>query len=229
MTPMIRLAVYYAPRPGAFASCAASWLGWDPASGRSPQPPDMPGLPASPAELTAEPRRYGFHGTLRAPFRPAGGLDAAEVAAEVAQIAARLAPVRCDRLRLAVLDGFLALLPEGNENGLQALAAAVTEATDRLRAPLTEAETARRRPERLTPRQAELLTRWGYPYVMEEFRFHLTLTGRLDDDRAHAVAAILGPHLAPVLPQPFVIEDLCLFGEDGDGRFHLVSRHALCG
>ena len=32
----------------------------------------------------------------------------------------------------------------------------------------------------LTDRQEALLTQWGYPYVMEEFRFHITLTGALD-------------------------------------------------
>ena len=93
--------------------------------------------------------------------------------------------------------------------------------------PLTEAEIARRRPETLTPRQRALLDRWGYPFVMEEFLFHLTLTDRLPDP-GPAMAA-LGAHFAPVLPRPFVIEDLCLFGEDDAGRFHLLHRYALTG
>jgi hypothetical protein len=39
----------------------------------------------------------------------------------------------------------------------------------------------------------------------------------------------LAAHFAPVLPQPFRIEDLCLFGEDAGGRFHLLLRYALTG
>jgi hypothetical protein len=64
---------------------------------------------------------------------------------------------------------------------------------------------------------------------MEEFRFHITLTGALPKDRAEAVRAALAPALAPLLPRPFPIADLCLFGEAPDGRFHILSRHALRG
>ena len=147
----------------------------------------------------------------------------------MAALAGRLAPVRCEGLVLENLQGFLALTPEGCEAALLELGAAVVDGTNDLRAPLTEAEIARRRPESLTQRQRELLALWGYPYVMEEFRFHLTLTDRLAADVAGAVAAALRTHFAPVLPRPFVIADLCLFGEDAAGRFHLLSRHALTG
>lgn len=225
---MKRYAVYFAPRPGAFAGRAAAWLGREAMSGKALEQPLLPGVPA-PEGITAGPRRYGFHGTIRAPFRLADGLDATGVAAGVAALAARLAPVHCDGLRLENLHGFLALTPTGCEAALLEFAAAVVEGTDAFRAPLTPAEIARRRPEGLSPRQRALLDRWGYPYVMEEFRFHLTLTDRLDAAQAEVVAPALHAHFAPVLPQPFVIEDLCLFGEDEAGLFHLLHRHALTG
>ena len=223
---MSRLAVYFAPRPGAFADRAARWLGWDAETGR-PLPQTAPPGIADPAAITAAPARYGFHGTLRAPFRPAEGLTAEAAGEAVAALAARLAPVVCEGLRIEVLDGFLALTPVGCADALARFAAAVVEGTDALRAPLTEAEIARRRPESLSPRQKALLHRWGYPFVMEEFRFHLTLTDRLDDPAP--VLAALAAHFAPVLPRPFAIEDLCLFGEDAGGRFHLLHRYALTG
>jgi hypothetical protein len=226
MDQMKRLAVYYAPRPGAFADCAAAWLGWDAAKGKDVPQPDLPDIPF-PAILTAEARRYGFHGTLRAPFRLAEGLDQAEAGTRIAALAGRLAPVTCEGLVLENLQGFLALTPMGCEAALLELGAAVVEGTNDLRAPLTEAEVARRRPESLTPRQRNLLQAWGYPYVMEEFRFHLTLTDRLPDPGPAMQA--LSAHFGPVVPQPFRIEDLCLFGEDAAGRFHLLHRYALTG
>lgn len=226
MDMMKRYAVYYAPPEGAFASRASAWLGWDAAAGQPLDPPDL-GLPA--AEITRDPRKYGFHGTLKPPFRLAEGRDADELHRAVAGLARRLSPVTLPGLRLASLGGFLALVPEGDAAPLQALAATVVSALDGLRAPLTEAEIARRRPDRLTPRQRELLRLWGYPYVMEEFRFHLTLTDRLEEPLATQAARILDAHFAPVLPRPFRIADLCLFGEAEDGRFRLLHRYTLSG
>jgi Protein of unknown function (DUF1045) len=226
MDQIIRYAVYYAPRPGAFATRASEWLGWSAETGQALPQPQLPGI-ADPAAITGDPRRYGFHGTLRAPFRLAEGVTALHAIEAVATLSQRLAPVVCEGLRLENLHGFLALTPLGCEAALLSLGAAVVEATDPLRAALTEAERARRRPESLSPRQRELLDRWGYPHVMEEFLFHLTLTDRLADPAP--VAAALEAHFAPVLPRPFVIEDLCLFGEDAAGRFHIIHRHALTG
>jgi hypothetical protein len=228
MDQMKRYAVYYAPRPGPLAERTAAWLGWDPATGESRAQPDLPGIPF-PAVMTAEARRYGFHGTIRAPFRLGDGVGVDQAAATVAALAGRLAPVTCDGLVLENLLGFLALTPKGCEAALLELGAAVVEGTNALRAPLTEAEIARRRPESLTPRQRDLLDLWGYPFVMEEFRFHLTLTDRLPEGEVAGVQGALSDYLADALPRPFVIEDLCLFGEDALGRFHLIHRYALTG
>ena len=216
---MKRYAVYYAPRPGDFADRATGWLSGGVA---------LPGLPRPAEAITQDPRRYGFHGTLRAPFRPGDAVDEPRIAATVADLAARLAPVRCEGLVLENLHGFMALTPTGCEAALLEFGAMVVEGTDPLRAPLTEAEVARRRPESLTSRQRALLGVWGYPHVMEEFRFHLTLTDRLPEAEVAPVINALQAHFAPVLPRPFVIEDLCLFGED-DAGFHLLHRYALTG
>lgn len=223
---MQRYAVYYAPRPGDFARAVAEWLGRDAETGAALQQPALDGV-GDPRAITSDPRRYGFHGTIRAPFRPGHGVSGTQVRDRVAGLAARLLPVTCEGLRVETLHGFVALTPLGCEAALLDLAAAVVEGTDDLRAPLSAAEIARRRPDRLSPRQRELLDRWGYPFVMEEFRFHLTLTDRLE--MPEPVRARLEAHFAPVLPGPFVIEDLCLFGEDGTGMFHLLHRYALTG
>lgn len=229
MVEFSRYAVYYAPPPGEFATRSAHWLGWDAQGGRAVAQPDLPGLPRPLADLTGEPRKYGFHGTIKAPFRLAEGATVASLCGALDELAARQAPVLLPGLVLVRIGGFLALVPEGDETPLKALAFDCVTALDPWRAALSAAEFARRRPERLTPRQCDLLQRWGYPYVAEEFRFHLTLSDSLDEAPGAALAAVAAGHFADCLPRPFVIGDLCLFGEDGDGRFHLVSRHALAG
>lgn len=226
MQMMTRYAVYFAPRESAFSRHAAAWLGRNSETGEALPQPALAGI-GDPHAMTAEPRRYGFHGTIRAPFRAKPAVTETTIRNRLAELAARLAPVTCHGLQLEILDGFLALTPLGCEAALMDLAATVVEGTDDLRAPLTGAEIARRRPERLSARQRALLDRWGYPFVMEEFRFHLTLTDRLAEPGPVRVA--LATHFAPVLPRPFTIEDLCLFAEDATGCFRLLHRYALAG
>lgn len=230
MEGFARYAVYWTPGPGALADFGAAWLGWDPQQGRAVPHPDLPGLPGPVAELTEEPRRYGLHATLKPPFRLAPGRTAAGLDRAVAALAARLAPARVpEGLALGSLGGFLALLPAGDGAALDALAAEAVAALDAFRAEPEPAELARRRALPLTPRQEALLARWGYPYVMEDFRFHVTLTGRLAPLAAERTAAALAPVLAPLLPRPFVLDALSLLGEDAGGRFHLIARHATGG
>lgn len=226
MEQMKRYAIYYAPRAGGFARAAATWLGWDLQSGRGvPQP--SPSLPRPLAELTAEPRKYGFHATLKAPFRLGAGVELADLQHGVKTLASQLHSVEMPGLALQNLHGFLALLPQGDATDLQDLAAEVVRFLDPYRAALTKAEYARRRPERLTERQRELLDAYGYPFVLEEFQFHLTLSGPLTAPEAEALTPAAAAHFAGQIPQPFQLQDLCLCGEDHAGRFHLLNRYPL--
>ncbi len=225
MDQMKRFAIYYAPEPGPFADAAAAWLGWDLAQG-APVSQPTPELPRPLVDVTAEPRKYGFHATLKPPFRLAEGVTATDLARATERLAASLQPLDLPGLQMINLDGFLALTPLGDTAALQDLAAEVVRSLDPYRAALTPAEIARRHPERLSPRQRDLLATYGYPYVMEQFQFHLTLTGPLGDDEA-AVAHAAAIHFAGVTPAPFHIRDICLCGEDAMGSFHLLHRYAL--
>ena len=229
MDVMQRYAIYYAPAPGAFADFTAHWLGWDAASGRSVDHAVVEGLPQPVAALTETPRKYGFHGTIKPPFHLAPGTDAAGLRAAVAALAGRLAPVTLPGLQLVDLHGFVALTPSGETRALAALAAEVVMTLDPFRAPPGPQEIARRNPDRLSARQRALLDAWGYPYVMDQFQFHLTLTGSLTPENSAATVQALRPHLEPLLPQPFVMADLVLFGQARDGMFRILHRYALTG
>lgn len=224
MEKIRRYALYYAPRPGDFATAAASWLGWDLQSGAAVDQPDC-GLPL--AVLTAEPRKYGFHGTIKAPFRLGAGIGFADLQQAVRHLALQLASVRLEGLAVVNLHGFLAFVPQGPTDALQDLAADVVRALEPFRAPLTEAELAHRRPESLTPRQRDLLAAYGYPYVFDEFKFHLTLTGPVTNAEADALLPLVRGHFAQARLSPFAVEDLCLCAEDQSGRFHLLHRYPL--
>ncbi len=224
-----RYAIYVTVPPGPLNDFGAAWLGWNAATGERPDAPIVEGLPKPAHTITARPRKYGLHGTMKPPFRLADGHDFEALNAAFADFCARRAPVPLGGLALTRLGRFLALTPTGDPAGLAALAFAAVKELDGFRAPATEAELDRRRQSGLTPRQEALLLQWGYPYVGEEFRFHITLSGPLSEADAETTASALAPHLTPLLPKPYVVQALTLCGEDSEGMFHELHRCALTG
>ena len=225
-----RYALYYLPPEGSdWTAAATSWLGWDIAVGETVAHPDFPDLPLPVEEITRTPRKYGLHATIKPPFFLADGCDATALAIACQSLCDRLGPVVLDGLDIARLGRFLALRPRGDETALNDLAAACVMELDPFRAPASEAELAKRRASGLTPAQDALLMRWGYPYVMDQFRFHITLSGRLKPDHVEMVRNQLSRYLAPSLPAPFRISEMALVGEAEDGQFHLIHRYTLSG
>jgi putative phosphonate metabolism protein len=223
-----RFAIFAVP-DGAFLDAGAQWLGWDSVAGVERAHPQVAGLPTPTEALTRTPRRYGFHGTIKPPFRLSPGRTAEDLSQALQALCAGIPPVVVPALDVRRKGGFVAIVPPAPVEGLTDLAARTVRDLDPFRAPAPEAELARRRKHGLTVRQEEMLVRWGYPFVMEEFRFHMTLTGRMDHDDAEHVAATLAMYFAPVLPKPYILRSLCLMGEDDAGRFHLIERHNLSG
>lgn len=218
-----RFSVYYLPPPGPLADFGASWLGWDARQGLTVAQPEL-GIDL--AALTAAPHRYGFHATLKAPFRATHGTDPAPLAAGLHEIAGGLAPVALsDGLVLRHDPGFVALVPARESPALCDLESALVRGMDRFRAPLSAAERARRHPETLTPFQRQQLDQWGYPWIFGDFRFHMTLTGPVNDPLP--ILAALEPLLPDGLDRDLVIDRVALMGEDAKGRFHLIDEAPL--
>lgn len=219
-----RFAIYYVPPDGPLAEFGAKWLGWDVVTGREVPGFDVPGL----HDITMTPSKYGFHGTLKPPFRMKEGQTPEALERAVSDLAGTLSPAACDGLKLTQLGRFLALTPFGALDGLQRIAEGCVRDIDGFRAPASEAELARRRKAALSNRQEELLTQWGYPYVFEEFRFHLTLSGRLSEGDMWDWTDMVQGYL-PDLPVPFIVDQIALCGERQDGRFELIHRYTLTG
>ncbi|MEM0935420.1 MAG: DUF1045 domain-containing protein [Pseudomonadota bacterium] len=232
MDGFTRYAVYFAPS-GELAELGAAWLGWDPEAARLDALPDQvewPELPIDRRALTSAPARYGMHGTLKPPFRLAEGREVPGLHNALSALAPQLSRLKLDGMRLRALGPFLALVPEGDTGELAALAATLVETLDGHRAPPLTEELARRRAAGLSPRQEAMLLKWGYPYVMEEFRFHITLTGPIPDQETRdKVAMALAPIFEEAVETPFRIDDIALFGEGQDGRFRNLHRYPLSG
>ncbi|CAN5918780.1 DUF1045 domain-containing protein [soil metagenome] len=228
-----RYAIYYAPRPEEVLAAAASqWLGRSADGGQARVlKPTAIFTTGRLAEITAEPRLYGFHGTLKPPFALTEGAFERDLLEAVGRFAVTRRPFAVPSLQLASLSHFLALVPDEPSPELQDLADSCIVEFDDFRRPADAAELARRRAAGLSPRQDELLVRWGYPYLLEEWRFHLTLTGRLrDDGERAAIAELLRRRFAGFLDRPLAVRDVCLFRQPAAGRpFTVVARFTRGG
>jgi putative phosphonate metabolism protein len=227
MPPQARVALYYAPAADdPLTDLAAAWLGRDPVTGGSVAQPDLPAI----ADVTAEPRLYSFHATLKPPMRLAEGRTWANLMTAVRAVSAGIAPFDLPPLKVTDLRGFLALRETEPSPPLQALADACVEHLDAFRAPPSQAELARRRASRLSPEQDAMLVRWGYPYVFGTWFFHMTLTRRLSDAEKTVFLPAAEAWFAPALQRPRRVTDICIFTQAGpDAPFHIAERVALRG
>lgn len=218
-----RFALYAVP-DGDLGDFGARWLGWDVRTGTTVDPFPIAGLD----DVTMTPRKYGFHGTIKPPFRLAEGSSPADLEKAAATLATATPAAATGGVQLTVMGGFLALTPVGNAAALNRVAASFLRELDGFRAPPPEDELARRRAAGLTATQEANLTRWGYPYVLDEFQFHLTLTGRLPP-AAQGLWTRLAAARLPPAPIPFALDTIGLAGERSDGRFELIHRYTLTG
>jgi hypothetical protein len=221
-----RYAVFYTPT-GPLAEFGAQWLGWDSVQGCAVPHLVMDGVDV--AAITQTPRKYGVHGTLKAPFYLAEECDLTQLQDAATHFAASQAPFDIGALSLRYENGFVALRPSDQQVALRDFAAATVKAFDPFRAPLRDADIARRRQTNLTARQDQQMLDWGYPFIFDDFHFHLTLTGRVPQGIATQVMDALSPHLEGIVQGPLVIDAITLMGQDVQGLFHQIHRYTLTG
>ncbi|MGY8704527.1 DUF1045 domain-containing protein [Bradyrhizobium sp. 18BD] len=230
MTGFPRYAIYFAAgTDSALTRFGAELLGYDAyTGGELPFPRDALHVAPDWRDITADPRKYGFHGTLKAPMALAPGKSEAELLAACATFASKTRPIPTIRPIVDAISGFIAVIPAEPVDALQQLAADCVRDFDAFRSELTAEDRARRKPEKLSERQRDYLDRWGYPYVMEEFRFHMTLTGRLDADRRGPILAMLREKFARLGRDALAIDRLSLFKQDdAKARFRIIGEWVL--
>jgi putative phosphonate metabolism protein len=227
-----RYAIYFVPAADtALYRLGATALGYDCFAGA-----DIPTFDALPVdagawrELTAEPRRYGFHATLKAPFGLARERSETELVAAFERFARDLDAFPTIDPEVRLLQRFVAIVPATENPALRALAAAGVTHFDDFRAPLTEADRDRRLAAHLTAQQIAHVERWGNPYVFDAFRFHMTLTGALAPDRQAPMLSYLRERFSRCCGErPIPIDRLALLRQDSPNARFVVIAYASIG
>lgn len=225
-----RYAIYFVPAPShPLHRLGSALLGYDCYDGTEPSPPPAAGLPEDWPALTEEPRRYGFHATLKAPFRLGPDGDETALCEAVLRLAREQPEIPRIRPVVRTIGSFVAIVPAERVAALDRLAADCVTRLDRFRAPLTAEDRSRRQASLTTDRLRENFENWGYPWVFEAFRFHMTLTGPLPADRR----APLADHLAGLVARqlgggPLAIDRIALLKQpEPQARFRVVAAADL--
>ena len=224
-----RYAIYAAPSPETdLWRIASAIIGWDAVRGTAVDFPAVAPCDAADwAAATEEPRRYGFHGTLKAPFELCGHGSEAMLLAAAEAFARTRSGFVVEDLTVAAISSFVALVPGTPCPELMRLAADCVVGFEPFRAPMSAGDRARRLRHPLTARQIAAVDRWGYPYVFEDFRFHMTLTGPLLEARREVVRVALAA-LIELAARPFAVEGIAVFRQDDRaGPFRVIERFAF--
>ena len=229
MNRFSRYAIYYAPpKIDPLADFTASWLGWDANLGEYVSFPKIQSFRHDISSITNKPRKYGFHGTLKPPFSLKMGMTQEELFVAVGDLAQSIQEFEIERIQLKVINGFIALIPERHSSCLHDMARKCVTELDCFRAEESHEKLEKRRLLGLSKKQEANLTKWGYPFVLDEFRFHLTLSGPLKSHVAKNVMSFLAIELEDIISLPLQVKELCVFGENHEtGNFQIVHRFPL--
>lgn len=213
----MRLGIYFVPDPEtALYQQASRWLGYDIHGGRELHY-DKTLLRINPQhqQLVAPARRYGFHATLKAPFRLRDGEKVETIVEALHEFSGRFRKFTLPSLQLQTFSSFSCLVPEKTSSEINDIADQLVHDFDKFRSPLTKEELDKRMAKKISTRQLLLLRQWGYPYVFDCYRFHMTLTGTLPSDplKKNEIQELLARYFEPVLKQPICFNAISLVCE----------------
>lgn len=215
-----RYAIYYIPEMDAeFYKSGTKWLGWDVFTGKK--------IVNNKDHITKNARRYGFHGTLYPPFELKSKINFNDFEKSVDQFAKNKKAFDMGKGKITNLDQFIAICFNESEKKLKFFAADCIKYFHKYRKYPSQNELEKRRKIGLTKRQEKNLVEWGYPFVMEEFKFHMTLTGHLQDNEKKLIESKLKKIFISSFNNPIKFNSICLLGEDADNFFHFINRFYL--
>ena len=229
MNSFSRYAVYFSPpEESDLSKFASSWLGWDAQNAKKILHPIFKDLVSDITELTKKQSCYGFHGTLKPPFSLVETKNESELKAAILELSQSIRKFEISAVSLQLLNGFAAIVATNENDEIKNLAKKCVQELDSFRQPESLEKFQKRRSTGLSQNEEFYLQRWGYPYVMGSFRFHMTLTRRLNPEESRNVMAVLTAELSKILSTTLPIRDICLFGESHtSGNFQIIQRFPL--
>jgi len=229
-----KYAVYWVPKsPDALAQFGVAWTGWCAERGEHRARGEFFDIAVDIPAITRQVWRHGSHAVVKAPFRLRAGRSRFSVEHALERVIDRTVAFRLPHLRLAVIGGSVALVPDQSCSALDDLVAGVGEAmapldaaTHDLAAPANGfAEAQAPAPVGITGEDIDSLVQLP---AADAHRFHMPLTDQLGLEIAFEVMAELQPLLEPMLGAARRLHDVALMGDPGGGRpLRVLQRYDL--
>ena len=226
-----RYAVYFVPaKDSALDRFGAGWFGRT-SQREQERRLSVPGISDSERDdLTRVPRIYGLHATLRPPFVLVETADSNDVERRVSSIARQTGAFEVPALVTGSTGGCLTLSLSHACAEVEQLAAYCLRELDELRRPQEGSDCERYRAYSLSEREQHLFARWGYPWVLDRFVFHFTLTSRINREKRERIARALAPQLDCIVGIPWLFDSISVLRQsEHGGVFVEISRHQLGG
>jgi 2'-5' RNA ligase len=179
--------------------------------------------------LTEKPAHYGFHATLKAPFELKRSITVDKLTRAVTDFATSQSPIELTSLSPRNLGDFMALTLENEIETLSKFALDCVISLEPFRQVLSDGDMQRRKLHGISSRQESLLLEYGYPYVADEFRFHLTLSDKLSKHDQDYKTWVISEYDKLVVRPP-VLDQIAIYAQtDRQSPFIQVAEFALSG
>lgn len=223
-----RYAIYYVPHyETELAEFGKTWFGYDLSEGDTDR--NLYGLSADLVrEVTRQPARYGLHATLKAPFNLDEGCSLEQLLQKTEQFCKKRKKFSLGNLKIGWHGNTMVLVEGQHDHRINQFASRCVLDFEDFRAPLTVKERTRRLEQNLNLHQRLMLEELGYPYVLSEFRFHITLTKNMTEDEKVQVVPALQPVLNSILGNPCDIDGIAIVGDPGNNQpFQMIEYFEL--
>ena len=231
-----RYAIYYAPpKESSLEEFGRYWFGWDPLNAKLINNKQrinylngfgIKNLKNIDKNVLIA-KKYGFHGTLIPPFKLNKNYSTNTLFKKTEEIAKKLKKFKFYKFKLKKINNFYAFVQNKKNNNINKLSNRLVRELFKFRSPLTKKEIDRRNPSKLSKLQLNILYKWGYPYLMSEFNFHMTLASEVTGNKLYLELKKIERNKEIILNEINNFDKIYIFGENQKGMFENLENFSL--
>ena len=231
-----RYAIYYAPpKESSLEEFGRYWFGWDPLNAKLINNKQrinylngfgIKNLKNIDKNVLIA-KKYGFHGTLIPPFKLNKNYSTNLLFKKTEDIAKKFKKFKFYKFKLKKMNNFYAFVQNKKNNNINKLSNRLVRELFKFRSPLTKKEIDRRNPSKLSKLQLNILYKWGYPYLMSEFNFHMTLASEVTGNKLYLELKKIERNKEIILNEINNFDKIYIFGENQKGMFENLENFSL--